>query len=50
MLFVVYGTPEEVPHSTIAEWAREADYAEEKYLDTLPQPFRQAVERTLEVL
>lgn len=49
-LFIVYGTPEEARHSTITEWAREADYSEEKYLDSLPEPFRQALERTIETL
>ena len=41
-LFIVYGTGEEGRHSPINEWAREADYAQEQYLDALPNAFRRA--------
>lgn len=46
-LFVVYGTVEEARHSTISGWAREAEYAEQTYLESLPDNFRRAVEQTI---
>ena len=49
-LFIVYGTGEEGRHSSISDWAREPDYAQEQYLDALPKAFRRAAERTIEFL
>ena len=49
-LFIVYGTGEEGRHSPINEWAREADYAQEQYLGALPDAFRRAAARTIELL
>ena len=49
-LFIVYGTGEEVRHSPISDWAREPDYAQEQYLGALPEAFRRAAERTIELL
>tara|TARA_B100001115_G_C15813430_1_gene403561 strand:+ start:1098 stop:1271 length:174 start_codon:yes stop_codon:yes gene_type:complete len=46
-LFIVYGTSEEARHSTITEWAQEAEYAEEAYLSALPEGLRNAVEKTI---
>ena len=46
-LFFVYGTVEEARHSTISGWAREAEYAEQTYLESLPDNFRRAVEQTI---
>ena len=44
-LFVVYGTAEEARHSIISGWAREAEYAEQTYLESLPDNFRRAVKK-----
>ena len=41
-VFIVYGTGEEGTHSFINEWAREANYAQEQYLDAFPNAFRRA--------
>ena len=46
-LFIVYGTPEEARHSTITGWAQEAEYAERTFLNSLPDGFRRAVEKTI---
>ena len=46
-LLIVYGTSEEARHSTITEWAQEAEYAEEAYLSALPEGLRNAVEKKI---
>jgi hypothetical protein len=49
-LFAVYGTKEGVKHAGISKWALESEYSEPKYLESLPEPFRQSVENTIEAL
>ena len=49
-LFIVYGTAESTRNSVISAWAREPEYADRRYLASLPPAFREAVERTMQVL
>ena len=49
-LFAVYGTKEGAKHAGISKWALESEYSEPEYLESLPEPFRQSVENTIEAL
>jgi ectoine hydroxylase-related dioxygenase (phytanoyl-CoA dioxygenase family) len=49
-LFVVYGSTESPKDAVISAWAQEPEYADPRYLASLPQAFRESVERTMEVL
>jgi ectoine hydroxylase-related dioxygenase (phytanoyl-CoA dioxygenase family) len=49
-LFIVYGTTDEACHSGITGWAKEPEYSEESYLDSLPIPLRNAIENTQSAL
>ena len=49
-LFIVYGTAESTKDSVVSAWAQEPEYADPRYLASLPQAFREPVERTMQVL
>ena len=47
-LFIVYGSAELAAESSVvSDWARDPEYAEAAYLDSLPVPFRESMERTM---
>ena len=50
-LFIIYGSAELAGESSVvSDWAREPEYAEPAYLDSLPEPFRRSMERTMAAL
>ena len=49
-LFVVYGTAESARDAVVSAWAREPEYADPRYLASLPPAFREPVERTMKIL
>ena len=49
-LFIVYGNVDSTKDSVISAWAQEPEYADPQYLASLPQAFREPVERTMKVL
>ncbi|GEM_PF-1162545 len=49
-LFIVYGTAESTADAVVSAWARQPEYADPGYLAALPQPFREPIERTIEIL
>ena len=47
-LFIIYGDAGLAAESSVvSDWAREPEYAEPAWLDSLPEPFRRAMERTM---
>jgi hypothetical protein len=49
-LFIVYGNVDSAKDAVINAWAQEPEYADPQYLASLPQAFREPVERTMKVL
>ena len=50
-LFIVYGTAGLAAESSVvSDWARQPEYAEPAWLDSLPEPFRRSMERTMAAL
>ncbi len=50
-LFIIYGDAGLAAESSVvSDWAREPEYAEPAYLDSLPGPFRESMERTMAAL
>ena len=49
-LFIIYGSAELAAESVVSNWAREPEYAEPAYLDSLPEPFRRSMEKTMAAL
>ena len=50
-LFIIYGDAALAAESSVvSDWARDPEYAEPGYLDSLPEAFRRAMERTMAAL
>ena len=50
-LFIIYGSAGLAAESSVvSDWARDPEYAEAAYLDSLPEPFRRSMEKTMAAL
>ncbi|MCY3738938.1 MAG: phytanoyl-CoA dioxygenase family protein [Gemmatimonadaceae bacterium] len=50
-LFIIYGDAGLAAESSVvSDWAREPEYADPAWLDSLPEPFRRSMERTMAAL